>query len=866
MTWDDTVLKEVDAEVDRARGGVAPAGRPRVHARHAGVACLVDGPDEAMAVANTVAPEHLELMVDEAPAPHCRRSVQTPARCSSAPGRPPAWATTSPGPTTCCRPTARRASPRRCGPTTSARHMHAVRVTPGALRTLGPPRRHAGPDRGPAGARRLRPQPPRRPRRPSTTDPRRTASRRRPAPGPMSPVPPVGPTSAGEGYHSPQVEAEVRLNTNESPFAPPDAWREELLEALATSSFHRYPDRPATDLRRPSPTLHRVDGRRGLLRQRVQRGPPVASCLPSAGRAAGRRCSSPRTRCTRTSPASPAPRSSRARATTTSRSTPTTPAPAHRGTAARCHLPLLAQQPDGAGRAARDLVEIVAGAAPGLVVVDEAYGQFSPWTALELRRAGPTAGPRGHPHVLQDVGHGGRPARLPGGRPRGRAGLRGGRAAVPPLGARRSWPACSRSVTSPRWRRGWRVAEERGRVAAALGDLPVDSWPSDANFILFRPRGQDANDVWQCLLDRSVLIRNCAGWEGLKGCLRVTVGHAGGERPLPARAEGEPVTADARPDAPRHGQASRARDQGDHDRGRARPRRHRHTDVSTGLPFFDHMLEQLGKHASFDLTVHGRGRPARRRAPHGRGRRHRPRRLPGRGARRQGGRPALRLDAAPARRGARPGRARPLGPALPGLRPRLRPRHAGPRHAAVRPATGRGVLARLRHGGGRDAAHPPAARARTRTTCSRPASRAWPGACATRCGSRGAASLDQGQPVTAGPPGRGSPSSTTASGTSGRPRRPCSTSARRPASSTDPAEVEAADAVVLPGVGAFGACAAGLARERARGAGPRGPRRRACPSSASASASNSSTRVRSRARAPRASASSPASSAPCRPA
>ena len=32
------------------------------------------------------------------------------------------------------------------------------------------------------------------------------------------------------------------------------------------------------------------------------------------------------------------------------------------------------------------------------------------------------------------------------------------------------------------------IAEERGRVAAALGDLPVDSWPSDANFILFRPR------------------------------------------------------------------------------------------------------------------------------------------------------------------------------------------------------------------------------------------------------------------------------------------------------------------------------------------------------------------------------------------
>ena len=31
------------------------------------------------------------------------------------------------------------------------------------------------------------------------------------------------------------------------------------------------------------------------------------------------------------------------------------------------------------------------------------------------------------------------------------------------------------------------------------------------------------------------------------------------------------------------------------------------TDVSTGLPFFDHMVEQLGKHAGFDLTVHAAG-------------------------------------------------------------------------------------------------------------------------------------------------------------------------------------------------------------------------------------------------------------------
>ena len=63
-----------------------------------------------------------------------------------------------------------------------------------------------------------------------------------------------------------------------------------------------------------------------------------------------------------------------------------------------------------------------------------------------------------------------------------------------------------------------------GCLAEALGDLPVESWPSEANFILFRPLGQSGDKVWHGLLDRSVLIRNCSTWDGLEGCLRVTIG------------------------------------------------------------------------------------------------------------------------------------------------------------------------------------------------------------------------------------------------------------------------------------------------------------------------------------------------------
>jgi histidinol-phosphate aminotransferase len=68
------------------------------------------------------------------------------------------------------------------------------------------------------------------------------------------------------------------------------------------------------------------------------------------------------------------------------------------------------------------------------------------------------------------------------------------------------------------------LVEERGRILGALLDLDVDVWPSDSNFVLFRPRQRAGAEVWQGLVDRSVLVRNCSSWPRLAGCLRVTVG------------------------------------------------------------------------------------------------------------------------------------------------------------------------------------------------------------------------------------------------------------------------------------------------------------------------------------------------------
>ena len=338
----------------------------------------------------------------------------------------------------------------------------------------------------------------------------------------MSGVPPVRPDlELGEGYHSPQVDAEVRLNTNESPFAPPDEWREQLLAALEEVSFHRYPDRPATELRQAVADLH------GVTAEEVFCANGSNEVLQSVLLAFG----GPGRRALLFEPTY-ALHSHIARITGTEvvegqrdDTFLIDPQDAERLIAAgRPAITFLCSPNNPTGRAEpSDTVERVARVAPGLVVVDEAYGQFSSWTALGLR--GPAqpglvvtrtfsktwalAGARlgylvADPGVVEACEAVALPYHL------------SAQTQLAGLLALRHVREMETRVA--------RITEERGRVAAALNELPVDSWPSDANFILFRPRERDADGVWRSLLAHSVLIRNCASWEGLKGCLRVTIG------------------------------------------------------------------------------------------------------------------------------------------------------------------------------------------------------------------------------------------------------------------------------------------------------------------------------------------------------
>ena len=130
------------------------------------------------------------------------------------------------------------------------------------------------------------------------------------------------------------------------------------------------------------------------------------------------------------------------------------------------------------------------------------------------------------------------------------------------------------------------------------------------------------------------------------------------------------------------------------------------TDIGTGLPFFDHMLSQLGRHGGFDLTVAATG-DLEVDAHHT---------VEDVGIALGGVFAEALGDKAGVRRFA--SISLPLDEALVDValdlsgRPFLAygiefaPDTAGPRHAAVRPAAGRGVLAGLRDGRRR---HPPRA-------------------------------------------------------------------------------------------------------------------------------------------------------------
>ncbi|MDQ6927506.1 MAG: histidinol-phosphate transaminase [Actinomycetota bacterium] len=321
-------------------------------------------------------------------------------------------------------------------------------------------------------------------------------------------------------YHSPQVTVDVRLNTNESPYPPPPAWREAFLDELATASFHRYPDRRAVALRGAIAELHGVRPAQ-IFAANGSNEVIQALCIAYGGPRRSAVVFEPTyalhshiARLTGTTVVTGARDDDFALNPQAAQQTIAEAAPA---------ITFLCSpnNPTGMVDAAETLAAVRAGA-PGLVVVDEAYGQFAPNSAVDGVADGAnlvvtrTFSKTWSMAALR-LGYCVAPAEVV-------AALE--RVALP-YHLDVAQQIAGRLALRYRGEMEARVAtlvQERERLTEALGKLAVDVWPSGANFVLFRPRSAKGSDVWEALVARSVLVRNCSTWPRLDDCLRVTVG------------------------------------------------------------------------------------------------------------------------------------------------------------------------------------------------------------------------------------------------------------------------------------------------------------------------------------------------------
>ncbi|MFZ4811700.1 MAG: histidinol-phosphate transaminase [Ilumatobacteraceae bacterium] len=339
----------------------------------------------------------------------------------------------------------------------------------------------------------------------------------------MSLVPVRDDLNALEGYHSPQVDVRVRLNTNESPSEPPAAWRDALAAEVSRIEWHRYPDRAATALREAIAALHGVDpaqvfaanGSNEVLQtllltyagpgRRVATFEPTYQLHAHIARLTG----------------ATVVETARAHDFSLDLGAALAAVREARPTVTFVCSP---NNPTGLVEPRSNVEALLAAVreVSGLLVVDEAYAQFAPWSALDLvsddaplvvtrtfsktwsmaaARLGYLVGPRWLVAELDKV--------------------------TLPYHLDTAKQIAGRLALRYADDMGERVADivaERERIIAALVSLDVDVVPSGANFVLFRPRSLPGRAVWQGLLDQSVLIRDCSSWPRLADCLRVTVG------------------------------------------------------------------------------------------------------------------------------------------------------------------------------------------------------------------------------------------------------------------------------------------------------------------------------------------------------
>lgn len=329
-----------------------------------------------------------------------------------------------------------------------------------------------------------------------------------------------------EGYHSPQLDVDVRLNTNEAPEAPPAAFTEAVRRALGDVDWHRYPDRAATELReaighlhqRPAAEIFCANGSNEVLQTIL-----LAFAGPGRSVATFEPTYAMHGHIARITGAATVV-AERRDDFTLDLDTVAALISAERPSVVFLCSP---NNPSGTVESEESITAVLGMVeeVDGLLVVDEAYGQFAPWSATSLlaedrslvvtrtfSKTWAMAGARlgyllGPAWLIAELDKVVLPYHLDS--VKQRAGL------------------AALDFIDDMEQRVATIVEERGRLQTTLTDLGLTVWPSGANFILFRPADDgpvDGQELWEALVERSVLVRNTSSWDRLEGCLRVTVG------------------------------------------------------------------------------------------------------------------------------------------------------------------------------------------------------------------------------------------------------------------------------------------------------------------------------------------------------
>jgi histidinol-phosphate aminotransferase len=325
---------------------------------------------------------------------------------------------------------------------------------------------------------------------------------------------------AMSGYHSAQVDVPVRLNTNESPFPPPAGWLDAVSDIVRTVQWNRYPDRAATELRSTIARRHNVapknifvaNGSNEVLQtillayggadRRVATFEPTYQMYSQIARVTG------------------------AEVVEGERRADLTLDPHEIERVLTRYSPAVTflcnpNNPTGLVEPRANLETMLAHTS-GVVVVDEAYAEFSEWSAVDMVSDDkPLVVTRTFSKTLSlaalRVGYVVAPRQMV-------ADLE---IAVLPYhldAFKQAATMAALDFVSEMEQRVAAIKSERSRIFAAISDLDCDVWPSGSNFILFRPRSSEASAVWQRMVDAGVLVRDCSSWPRLTGCLRVTVG------------------------------------------------------------------------------------------------------------------------------------------------------------------------------------------------------------------------------------------------------------------------------------------------------------------------------------------------------